>query len=96
MRKKGRRPEEQEKYTIVENVCNAYVEFAIFEWDDEVARGFIKWDNRSNWEFDQMSFAELKEMQEFHKVLEKCYEIASDKIKHWLTDEIIKSWGKNV
>ncbi len=95
MRKKKKlpkEPERPERYTIIDALHDSYMEFAIFDDDTEVAKGTIKWDNCSNWEVYEAHFCELKDMQEFHKALEKCYEIASQKMKNWLTEEIIRSW----
>lgn len=70
------------------------MEFAIFDEDEtEVAHGYIKWDNCSNWELnEQMHFCGLEEMKKFHKAMDRCYEIASQKMENWLTDEIVRSW----
>ncbi len=96
MRKKKfpKEPERPDKYIIIDVLHESYMEFVIYDSDEtEVAKGTIKWDNCSNWEVYEAHFCELEDMKEFHKAMEKCYEIASQKMKDWLTDEIVRSWG---
>lgn len=97
MRKKKlpKEPERPERYQILDvlHESGSLMDFVIFDSDEtEIAKGSIKWDNCSNWKVYENHFCELKDMQEFHRAVEKCYEIASQKMKNWLTDEIIKSW----
>lgn len=75
--KKKKFPKEPDRYQILDVIHESYAEFVIFDSDDtEVAKGSIKWDNCSNWEIYESHFCGLEEMKEFHKVMERCYEIA--------------------